>query len=188
MAERMVPIYEDGVVCGQLRVERQGLRTVFRTRLPAEGLRKLRLCGEGSDYLLGTLVPDGDGLTLERTVSNALLREKGVEDCQRAELERIVPPSASPEQWQPVDRLDLPEMEEELLRAVRGIPGGVWRREGRFVRVCCPWQVGQRMPCMPLFCFAVWSGRRGGSLSWFLDELGNPCIKPAGAGENRGTT
>ena len=184
MTEQKLPIYQDGVLRGQLQVERQGLRTVFRTRLSLSGLYKLRLRGEGGDCLLGTLVPEGTDLTLERTVSNALLREKGVERGQWAELEgaELRPPSG---RWQPVDRLELPGMEEELRCGIRRIPGGVWRREGRYIRVCCPWQVGQRIPCMPLFCFACWSSQKGGTLSWFLDESGKPCIKPDGGGENR---
>lgn len=185
MTGQTVPVYRDGVECGRLHIERQGLRTVFRTNLSLSGLYKLRLRGEEGDYLLGTPVPEGACLTLERTVSNALLREKGVERATWAELEGAETRPQSG-QWQPVDRLELPGMEEELRRGIRRIPGGVWRREGRYIRVCCPWQVGQRMPCMPLFCFASYAGKKGGTLSWFLDEMGNPCIKPDGAGENRG--
>lgn len=84
-----IPIYEQEVLRGQLRVERQGLRTVFRADCPAwdDTIKKVWLRGNGGNLLLGTLVPEGDRLKLNRTISNAMLREKGLEHCQRSEIE-----------------------------------------------------------------------------------------------------
>lgn len=54
-----IPIYEQEVLRGQLRVERQGLRTVFRADCPAwdDTIKKVWLRGNGGNLLLGTLVP-----------------------------------------------------------------------------------------------------------------------------------
>ena len=77
----------------------------------------------------------------------------------------------------PAARLSLPGMDPALAEAIRSLKNGVWRREPEGICVCCPWQIGQRMPCMPIFCFASYSTRRGGMLTWFLDEQGNPLMK-----------
>lgn len=182
-----IPIYEQEVLRGQLRVERQGLRTVFRADCPAwdDTIKKVWLRGNGGNLLLGTLVPEGDRLKLNRTISNAMLREKGLEHCQRSEIEgamgqRAQRKSAQPaaeNRWMPVARLSLPGMDPTLAEAIRSMKNGVWRREPDGICICCPWQIGQRMPCMPIFCFASYSTRRGGMLTWFLDERGNPLIK-----------
>lgn len=182
-----IPIYEQGMLRGQLRAERQGLRTVFRADCPAwdEGIRKVWLRGDRGNLLLGTLVPEGDRLRLGRTISNAMLREKGLEYCQRAEIEGTMGQPAPQKQsrpaqesrWLPVARLSLPGMDPALAEAIRSMKNGVWRREPEGICVCCPWQIGQRMPCMPIFCFASYSTRRGGMLTWFLDEQGKPLMK-----------
>ena len=182
-----IPIYEQGMLRGQLRAERQGLRTVFRADCPAwdAGIRKVWLRGDRGNLLLGTLVPEGDRLRLGRTISNAMLREKGLEYCQRAEIEggmgqpapQKQAQSAQENRWLPVARLSLPGMDPALAEAIRSMKNGVWRREPEGICVCCPWQIGQRMPCMPLFCCASYSTRRGGMLTWFLDEQGKPLMK-----------
>ena len=182
-----IPIYEQGELRGQLKVNRQGLRTIFQADCPAwdSGIKKVWLRGERGSLLLGTLVPEGNRLRLGRTISNAMLREKGLERCNRSEIEGTAgakPQSKSPQpaagdRWLPAARLSLPGMDPALAEAIRSLKNGVWRREPEGICVCCPWQIGQRMPCMPIFCFASYSTRRGGMLTWFLDEQGNPLVK-----------
>ena len=126
-----IPIYEQGMLRGQLRAERQGLRTVFRADCPAwdEGIRKVWLRGGRGNLLLGTLVPEGDRLRLGRTISNAMLREKGLEYCQRAEIEGAMGQPAPQKQsrpaqesrWLPVARLSLPGMDR--MGFVSVVPG-----------------------------------------------------------------
>ena len=76
-----VPIYDGTTQRGVLTAQRQGLRTIFHVRCPkwGEGVYKIWLQGEREALLLGTLVPEGEVFTLERSISNAMLREKGVE-------------------------------------------------------------------------------------------------------------
>ncbi len=179
-----IPMYEQEALRGHLTANSQGLRTVFRADCPAweDGIKKVWLKGTHSNLLLGTLVPEGNRLRLERTISNAMLREKGLERCSWSEVETpgqeckpIVSEGWS--DWAPVQSLSLPGMDPVLAEAIRHMKNGIWRREPEGICICCPWQIGQRMPCMPIFCFASYSTRRGGMLTWFLDEQGNPVIK-----------
>ena len=81
-----LPIYDGTTQRGILTAQRQGLRTLFHVRCPkwGEGVYKIWLQGEREALLLGTLVPEGEVFTLERSISNAMLREKGVEHCAAA--------------------------------------------------------------------------------------------------------
>lgn len=178
-----IPIYDQEILRGHLTANSQGLRTVFRADCPAwgEGIKKVWLKGSQGSLLLGTLVPEGNRLRLERTISNAMLREKGLERCKWSEINmeggQTPSPAAATSGWAPVQTLSLPNMDPILAEAVRNMKNGLWRRESEGVCICCPWQIGQRMPCMPIFCFASYSTRRGGMLTWFLDEHGNPMMK-----------
>lgn len=177
--KKEIPIYEADLLRGKLQTDRQGLRTEFRAECPAwegEGIQKLWLRDGRGSLLLGTLVPEGNTLRLERTVSNAMLREKGLEHCARAELETRTDDSRQDIEpgWQSLDKLKLPGLDRELADSLGQMKNGVWRRTEDGYCIRCPWQPGQRMPCMPLFCFASYSSRRGGYLVWLLDESGNP--------------
>ena len=81
-----LPIYDGATQRGILTAQRQGLRTIFHVRCPkwGDGVYKIWLQGEREALLLGTLVPEGEVFTLERSISNAMLREKGVEHCAAA--------------------------------------------------------------------------------------------------------
>ena len=74
-----VPIYDGTTQRGVLTAQRQGLRTIFHVHCPkwGEGVYKIWLQGEREALLLGTLVPEGEVFTLERSISNAMLRERG---------------------------------------------------------------------------------------------------------------
>lgn len=182
-----IPIYEQEVLRGQLRVERQGLRTVFRADCPAwdDTIKKVWLRGNGGNLLLGTLVPEGDRLKLNRTISNAMLREKGLEHCQRSKLKgpwdnghSESPPSGC---GKPVDASGAAFPAGDGSNAGRGHPEHEKRRlaAGSLVGFASavPGRLDSGCPCMPIFCFASYSTRRGGMLTWFLDERGNPLIK-----------
>lgn len=199
-----IPIYEGNTQRGMVMAQRQGLRTLFQVDCPrwGEGVYKVWL-REGQDkLLLGTLMPEGERFRLERVVSNAMLREKGMERCTSAlaQKEAIGKPTtravsqsqterspgqtdaqlgnqpAAEREWQSVQMLSLPDLEPALATAIRNLKGGRWRQIAGGIQVSCPWTIGQQMPCMPLFCFASWSTRKGGMLTWFFDQGGNPLL------------
>lgn len=132
-----IPIYEQGELRGQLKVNRQGLRTIFQADCPAwdSGIKKVWLRGERGSLLLGTLVPEGNRLRLGRTISNAMLREKGLERCNRSEIEGTAgakPQSKSPQpaagdRWLPAAPAVAPGMDPALAEAIRSLKNGVWR-------------------------------------------------------------
>lgn len=181
-----LPIYDGATQRGKLFAQQQGLRTFFRADCPKweEGVHKIWLQGErGAALLLGTLVPEGERLRLERSISNAMLREKGLERCEVAIIRTEgargacqTSPLEAPEEseWRPVQTLELPAMDGALRAAIQGLSGGRWKAVPDGVVVTCPWSVGQPMPCMPMVCFGVWSAQAGGRLTWRLDETGKP--------------
>lgn len=176
-----LPIYDGTTQRGILTAKRQGLRTLFHVRCPkwGEGVYKIWLQGEREALLLGTLVPEGEVFTLERSISNAMLREKGVEHCAAAMVvsegvAEATPAERTGSEWRSTQGLELPALEAGLAREIRGLKGGRWRPIQGGIAVTCPWVIGQPMPCMPLCCFASWSPERGGTLAWMLDETGKP--------------
>ena len=116
---------------------------------------------------------------MERSISNAMLREKGVEHCAAAMVvsegvAEAPPAERTGSEWRSTQGLELPALEAGLAREIRGLKGGRWRPIQGGIAVTCPWVIGQPMPCMPLCCFASWSPERGGTLAWMLDETGKP--------------
>ena len=176
-----LPIYDDTTQRGTLSAQRQGLRTLFHVRCPkwGDGVYKIWLQGEREALLLGTLIPEGEHVTLERSISNAMLREKGLEHCTAARVVtegacEMEPTEGTSSEWRSTQTLALPALGEELARQVRGLKGGRWRKIDGGIAITCTWVIGQPMPCMPLCCFASWSPERGGTLAWMLDETGKP--------------
>lgn len=183
-----VPIYDGATQRGKLFAQQEGLRTFFQVDCPkwGDGVHKIWLQGEqGTTLLLGTLVPEGDRLRLERSISNAMLREKGLERCDAAIVrtegtqaaEQLTEQAQVEESdWCPIQTLERPDWDKGLREAIRGLHGGRWKPVSGGVVVTCPWSVGQPMPCMPMVCFGVWSAKAGGKLTWRLDETGKPKI------------
>ena len=129
-----LPIYDGTTQRGILTAKRQGLRTLFHVRCPkwGEGVYKIWLQGEREALLLGTLVPEGEVFTLERSISNAMLREKGVEHCAAAMVvsegvAEAPPAERTGSEWRSTQGLELPALEAGLAREIRGLKGGRWR-------------------------------------------------------------
>lgn len=72
-----VPVYIDGKECGSLDVHTEGLMTVISASCSAAPGRIVRLYvfGGGKSALLGTMRPDGDGLSVVRRFSRAELKK-----------------------------------------------------------------------------------------------------------------
>ena len=128
-----VPIYDGTTQRGVLTAQRQGLRTIFHVRCPkwGEGVYKIWLQGEREALLLGTLVPEGEVFTLERSISNAMLREKGVEHGSAAMVVSEGTPKGTAaegtgSEWRSTQGLELPALEEGLAQEIRALKGGRW--------------------------------------------------------------
>lgn len=70
------PVYIDGKRCGELECSCSGLLTVFRARVGTRTRHPVRLYvyGAGKNALLGTLIPDDSGMSLERKFTRSELK------------------------------------------------------------------------------------------------------------------
>ena len=69
-----LPVYENQVPVGTLRIRTQGLYTLFETRLPpGPGLSRLWLLGAGRRWSLGLLEPREEGRFLRRRLTRLQL-------------------------------------------------------------------------------------------------------------------
>lgn len=70
-----IPVYDGGEKAGRMEIRREGLYTVFETRLPAgPELTRLWLAGGGESAYLGLMEPGREGRTLRRRLSALELR------------------------------------------------------------------------------------------------------------------
>lgn len=120
--------------------------------------------------LLGTPVPSGEGLRLERTLSRSELERNGVWPPERIEASAAV----RPEVWQEVT-LQGPVIGEPLLSRLFRQGGWCWKGWPGGIVLYRRWQENTPFPAMPVFCFVRME--RGGIFCW-LDGKGNPCFPP----------
>ncbi|MCD8342286.1 MAG: hypothetical protein LUC87_09095, partial [Clostridiales bacterium] len=134
--EQRIPLYErspDGsaVRRGEVRCTVQGMYVRFQADCPAWSPRpevcKVWLEQGERRLLLGTLMPEGDRLTLSRQRSAGELNRWGVPNPERALVAGDAPPPRAG-QWQRLDALPLRLRDEGLTEALRRAPaGGQWR-------------------------------------------------------------
>lgn len=72
-----LPVYIDGVNCGKLDIEQDGLMTAFTARCRAKPAKPVRLYlyGGGKSALLGTMQPDGSEMGIIRRFSRAEMKK-----------------------------------------------------------------------------------------------------------------
>ena len=89
------PIIIDGELAGKLTVDRQGALTAFHAECSSlPGLVRLSVYGGGREGYLGVLAPEGEKLTLHKSLSRAAMREfpPEIESVERAGLDRAASP------------------------------------------------------------------------------------------------
>lgn len=189
----------DGRQVGTVSCTRQGMYVRFGVSCPRQagqpGVQKAWLEQGERRLLLGTLAPEGDRLTLRRSVSLTALAEQGLTDPERAVVTGASGRAASPNrgadprrsqpaepqgypnrqptpnrqtapQWQGLHSLPVPQPEGT---DPTGRGGWTEDRDGYLLRF--PWGGGQPFPLLPLFCFA----RVGeGAVYYRLDGRGLP--------------
>lgn len=170
-----------GARMGTLSCVRQGMYVRFQASCPcpqgSQAVRKVWLEQGEKRMLLGTLAPEGNALTLQRSVSLAALAEQGISAPERgivtgeaAPRREPSPQREQPSQWQGLNRFPMPLPEGT-------IPGGRggWRRCGDGYLLRFPWGVGRPWPLVSLFCFAQ---VRDGAVYYRLDGQGVPLMPP----------
>ncbi len=149
--ERMIPLLEGDRRRGDILCRNEGCYLTFKVNAPlwGSGVKKVWLIGDtGGKLLLGTLMPDGQRLTLQRRLSHSTLRCCGMSSPVSGMID---PPGPQIEDgWYSLDTLELsdPYLTAEVKQAHRGS----WRREKDTLLLRFPWQVGQAVPVTSLFC------------------------------------
>lgn len=158
---------------GKISCVRQGMYVRFQASCPrpngGQTVRKVWLEQGGKRMLLGTLAPEGNRLTLQRSISLAALAEQGISAPERGIVTgEAAPRREEPPQWQGLDRFPVPLPEGSS-------PGGRggWRRYGDGYLLRFPWGVGRPWPLVSLFCFAQ---VRDGAVYYRLDGQGAPLM------------
>lgn len=160
-----IPIYEQGLVIGRGEYELQGLRVRFRCALKGEGLRKVFLVRDSHRLLLGTPIPTGQGLVLERILSRSELEHAGV--------------------WPP-ERMETggqgskgPELRDPILHGVFASKPWQWRRLETGWEASIDWDGRGRFPAMALVCLVRLEARgEEWRLICRLDEALRPELPP----------
>ncbi|MCD7945006.1 MAG: hypothetical protein LUF81_00055 [Clostridiales bacterium] len=169
---RELPLVSGGVCVGRAEYEESQLHLWFRCRLPGrQEVCKLWLVGNGRRLLLGTPAPQGDGLYLERSLTHSSLKEAGVYPPERVELEMT---QAGPDSERLQSSLPIRPSDPVIAAALAAERPGQWQRVGDRWQVAYPWQLGQPMPLLPLFCFAR---VRQGEVSFLLNDRGYPAAE-----------
>lgn len=156
--ESRLPLYWRGTEWGILRCWEQEVRTTcsIRCASPGPGLYKVYLVGERGSILLGTPMPEGNCLTLSRTLTHPAMKNCGAFPPLYGELtlasDGIL--LKAPKGWF-IPRMEgAPELAEPLNRSFRGLPQ-LWRREEPDgFSLAVPWRPGQEIPVPALICFA----------------------------------
>jgi len=162
---------------GRLRLWEEGMRVCFRCESPlrTDGLYKVWLRGDGGEFLLGTLTPDGGRLLLCRAVSREELRRCGCWPVRSARCAMAYP-------FRKQQRGDGWCWEEDPGRLVdeetRNL--GDWgqmlcRKCGDFLELAWSAEGGGPLPLSHLFCLARSERIRGETcLVWRFDREGSP--------------
>jgi hypothetical protein len=167
--EERLPLYENNQSAGLLLRREDGLHAVFTVDCPTGGgIRKVWLRSRnGGRMLLGTLAPEQGRWRLRRRVADSELRRQGLSEDIWGE---ILPAGGQPEQGGEKQQAVVPK-DPVIAKALEQWNTGRWQKVKQGWRLGFPWQVGQRVPLEPLFCFAR-VGR--GELYFLLNEEGFP--------------
>jgi len=163
---------------GLAYIREDGGRVRFRCEgeLRRDGIYKVWVRGDGGELLLGTMVPEGDRLVLERVMGTGELRRCGCWPVRslRCRLAWAFPGRGqSGWQWE--------EHPERLVDAETARVGAWERmllcRSGAGFELAVPLRRQRPLPLTALFCLARW-GKIGGELCiiWSFDEGGSPCF------------
>ena len=169
---------------GTLLLREDGPRIRFEAVRPddGQGLYKAWVLGEEGELLLGTLIPEGDGLRLTRTVSRSALERAGCWPVTGGRAVLCFPVPGQGERgsaWAPEPNPGRLCRDALLRESLWGQPGFCSRSQGELRLLSAPLRSGQPFPLPILFCLAKVELREGRPwLVWSFDREGNP-VPPA---------
>ena len=166
---------------GTLSLREEGLRVCLEAvRLDdGRGLYKAWALGRSGRFLLGTLIPQGGGLRLSRTVSRTALEQAGCWPVTGGEAVLVYPFSQGEEGWH-LEPCPEQVCQDVLVReSLRGKGRFCIRRKGEEVLLSAPFRPREPFPLPLLFCLARVEFRGGRPwLVWTFDWRGVPVVPP----------
>ena len=178
---------------GILSLEEEGIRVRLRAVRPddGQGLYKVWVRGQSGHLLLGTLVPEKEGLVLSRTLSRSALEQAGCWPVTGGNTVLVFSFTAQPgegKMWRPEPDPARLCMDPLLRKLLRGRTGFFSRQEGEISLLSAPFSPQKEFPLPVLFCLAQVEERAGRLwLVWRFDRAGYPVI-PAHSGTVTGHT
>lgn len=173
---------------GTLRVREEDLWVYLEAVRPDDGrgLYKVWCTGPQGEFLLGTLVPQGGGLRLERRVARKTLQQAGAWPLiggKTVMVYSFTDRDGVQEAWH---REDHPEnfCRDRVVRAcLRGAQGVLSREKGAVRQLAIPFSTCKPISLNTLFCLAQVRERQGQRyLVWSFDWEGRPLL-PGSQGE-----
>ena len=169
-----------------LIIKEDGPRATLTARRPddGKGLYKAWLVGQQGRYLLGTMAPEGNVLSVKRTLSLDELRRSGAWPPERAEAELscVFPGAALPDGWQMAADPASLFQDRELSKAAGRLSGVLVKKDGGGFRLAVSYEEGREFPMTVLFCFCELRELGGKAYAIFcFDEGGWPCFPNNGS-------
>lgn len=167
---------------GVLICREEAARWVIRIGRPndGKGLYKAWLLGGSGSFPLGTLIPDGNSLTLTRTLSKDDLAKAGCLPPAGGRVELTVPfgVSDTPPGW---IRENYParllRYDPILTRAAQEVHAALISWKGTCFLLALPWNTLDPFPLVPLFCLARTQSMGGNSYAvFFFTSEGKPLL------------
>ncbi|MBR5533347.1 MAG: hypothetical protein IKU62_00660 [Ruminiclostridium sp.] len=149
--EQVFRIDHGKLVC---RTRGNQVEVTMTLRPPGPGLYRGILCGKNGRVELGTLLPEGEGLRLSRTLSMDYLRRRGCWPVTggRGELRYAFHSKTFPRGWG--QRTDLSHLFTDPVLAGCVEKTALWRQDARGFSLAFPWEPKNPFPLVPAFCFA----------------------------------
>ena len=170
---------------GTLSLREEGLRVCLEAVRPDDGrgLYKVWTLGRGGRFLLGTLIPQGGGLRLKRTVSRTALEQAGCWPVAGGEAVLVYPFSQGEGGWRPEPHPERVCQDILVRESLRGKGGFCTKRRGEDVLLSAPFRPREPFPLPLLFCLACVELREGRPwLVWTFDRMGAPVVPPLDTG------
>lgn len=167
---------------GTLRAREEGGWVCLEAVRPddGKGLYKVWCTGPGGEFLLGTLVPQGGGLRLERRVSKQTLQKAGAWPLTGGKTVMVYPFTDEGKTEGEWHREGHPERlcADQVVRACLHKGEGWLSREYRGMRqLSVLFSTCKPIPLNPLFCLARVEERQGRwYLVWSFDRDGLPLV------------
>ena len=154
---------------------------------PGPGLYRGILCGKKGRLDLGTLLPEGEGLRLSRTLTVDHLTCCGCWPITggRGELRYAFGNKKFPQGWG--ERTDLSGLFDDLILARSVEKTALWRKEPVGFSLAFPWDSQVPFPMVPVFCFGRVEKMEGKPwLIFSFRDGGWPVVSPSCQNEDSG--